>query len=82
MPPHIKDCPSKFVDNGEWRDRADLNGPLMRLAFPDVHIVKSDVWRDWIKTGGTIVFERSVTVNRVSAHKSYVYSYRITRTGG
>ncbi|TEB37366.1 hypothetical protein FA13DRAFT_1726446 [Coprinellus micaceus] len=63
-----------FVDNGEWRDRADLNGPLMRLAFPDVHIVKSDVWGDWIKTGGTIVFERSVTVNRVSAHKSSLAS--------
>ena len=70
------------MDNDEWRDKADLNGPLMRLAFPDVHIAKSDVWRDWIRTGGTIVFERSVIVNRVSAHKSYAYFYRLLNRVG
>ncbi|KAJ3523232.1 hypothetical protein NMY22_g11535 [Coprinellus aureogranulatus] len=59
-----------FVDNDEWRDRAGLNGPIMHLAFPDAHIAKSDIWQDWVKTGGTLVFERSVTMNRVSAHKS------------
>lgn len=60
----------KFVDNDDWRDRADINGPFMRLAFPDASMEKGDVWRDWIKVGGTHVFERAVTVNRVSAHKS------------
>lgn len=61
---------AKFVDNDDWRDRADINGPFMRLAFPDASMEKGDVWRDWIKVGGTHVFERAVIINRVSAHKS------------
>ncbi|KAJ3538606.1 hypothetical protein NMY22_g5094 [Coprinellus aureogranulatus] len=59
-----------FVDGEVWRDKARLNGPLLRLAFPDMSIEKSEIWQDWIRSDTTLVFERSVTVNRYAAHKS------------
>jgi len=61
----------KFVDHDSgWRDRAGLNGPFLRLAFPNAAIEKADLWRDWIKIGTTQVFERAIIVNRRSAHRS------------
>ncbi|KAF6746026.1 hypothetical protein DFP72DRAFT_924003 [Ephemerocybe angulata] len=60
-----------FIDReDEWRDKAGLNAPLMRLAFPSASIEKSEIWKDWIKSGNTLVFERSMVINRRAAHKS------------
>ncbi|KAJ2914186.1 hypothetical protein MD484_g6237, partial [Candolleomyces efflorescens] len=37
-----------FVDSdSEWRDKAALNGPLMRLAFPGCTIEQAGQWKDW-----------------------------------
>ncbi|KAF9458149.1 hypothetical protein BDZ94DRAFT_1174146 [Collybia nuda] len=57
-----------FSHNGEWRDRAGVNGPLMRAAFPHTSIEQSEYWEDLIKLNITVVFERVVLVNRHAAH--------------
>jgi hypothetical protein len=61
--------------DAEWRDKAALNGPLMRLAFPGCTLEHAWQWKDWKRSGMTFVFERAMVVNRNSAHKSYVYSF-------
>lgn len=53
-----------------WRDPAGINGPFMRLAFPRASINKADLWKDWVKMGTTMAFERSMIINRRAAHKS------------
>ncbi|KAJ2925006.1 hypothetical protein H1R20_g12078, partial [Candolleomyces eurysporus] len=67
--------PSRWVmpfvdDDSGWRDKAEISGPLMRLAFPGSTMEQAGQWKDWKKSGTTVVFERSMIVNRVSAHKS------------
>ncbi|KAJ7135780.1 hypothetical protein C8R44DRAFT_388680 [Mycena epipterygia] len=58
-----------FIKNGAWRDRAGVDGPLMRAAFPDAAIEQAGYWKDLAKLGTTAVFERIVLVSRKSAHK-------------
>ncbi|KAF9477284.1 hypothetical protein BDN70DRAFT_862117 [Pholiota conissans] len=57
------------VDN-TWRDRAGVDGPLMRAAWPDAAIERSDFWTDLIKLNQTFVFERAMVISRASAHRS------------
>ncbi|KAJ7152671.1 hypothetical protein C8R43DRAFT_923814 [Mycena crocata] len=58
-----------FIENEEWRDRAGMDGPLMRAAFPAAAIEQSWYWKDLMKLGTTVVFDRIMLVNRYSAHK-------------
>ncbi|KAJ7129079.1 hypothetical protein C8R46DRAFT_1363306 [Mycena filopes] len=58
-----------FIENEEWRDKAGVDGPLMRAAFPAAAIEQSAYWKDLVKLGTTIVFERIILVNRDRAHK-------------
>ncbi|TFK41786.1 hypothetical protein BDQ12DRAFT_663800 [Crucibulum laeve] len=65
--------PSRFilpaVDRGTWRDRAGVDGPLMRAAFPRASIEVSDYWADLRKLNTTVVFDRALIVSRDAAHK-------------
>ncbi|TFK25332.1 hypothetical protein FA15DRAFT_668559 [Coprinopsis marcescibilis] len=65
--------PSRFllpaVESGEWRDKAGLNGPLMRAAFPGIPIEKADYWADLAKLDTTVSFERAMVINRHNSHK-------------
>ncbi|EAU82121.2 hypothetical protein CC1G_09580 [Coprinopsis cinerea okayama7 len=65
--------PTRFVmpavSGAEWRDRAGIIGPTMRAAFPQASIEKADYWNDLIKLDTTVVFERSMIINRDKAHK-------------
>ncbi|RXW21580.1 hypothetical protein EST38_g4287 [Candolleomyces aberdarensis] len=79
--------PSRWVmplvgDDSGWRDKAGISGPLMRLAFPGSTMEQAGQWRDWKKSGTSIVFERSMIVNRVSAHKSPLVSTRYKMISG
>ncbi|KAF7350300.1 hypothetical protein MVEN_01334100 [Mycena venus] len=58
-----------FVSNEEWRDKAGIDGPLMRAAFPGAAIEQAGYWNDLKKVGTTVVFERVMLVNRSAAHK-------------
>ncbi|KAJ6484476.1 hypothetical protein C8R47DRAFT_555808 [Mycena vitilis] len=58
-----------FVGTDEWRDRAGVDGPLMRAAFPGASIEGAGYWRDHAVLGTTVVFEQVVLVNRHAAHK-------------
>ncbi|KAJ7041560.1 hypothetical protein C8F04DRAFT_1079244 [Mycena alexandri] len=58
-----------FIHNEEWRDKAGVDGPLMRAAFPAAAIEESGYWKDLAKLGTTVVFERIILVNRDRAHK-------------
>ncbi|KAF9071796.1 hypothetical protein BDP27DRAFT_1446017 [Rhodocollybia butyracea] len=65
--------PSRFllplVDAGQWRDRADINGPLLRVMHPSVSIETSDQWNDFIELDKTVAFKRVGIVNRIAAHR-------------
>ncbi|KAF9071833.1 hypothetical protein BDP27DRAFT_1321455 [Rhodocollybia butyracea] len=65
--------PSRFmlpvVEEGQWRDRADINGPLLRAMNPSVSIETSGQWNDFIKLNRTIAFKRVGIVNRAAAHR-------------
>ncbi|KXN82750.1 hypothetical protein AN958_02189 [Leucoagaricus sp. SymC.cos] len=65
-------APDRFllplVTDGKWRDKAGVNGPLMRAAFLRAPIEERDQWLDLIKLNSTIVFERAMIVNRRAAH--------------
>ncbi|KAF8632688.1 hypothetical protein AX15_001741 [Amanita polypyramis BW_CC] len=57
-----------FSANGAWRDRAGVNGPLMRAAFPSAGLEESDYWSDLKALGSTAVFDRLMIVDRGAAH--------------
>ncbi|KAF8628045.1 hypothetical protein AX17_006049 [Amanita inopinata Kibby_2008] len=57
-----------FSEDGAWRDRAGVNGPLMRAAFPSASIEVSDYWSDLQKLDSAVVFDRLMLVNRQAAH--------------
>ncbi|KAJ6476926.1 hypothetical protein C8R45DRAFT_1008269 [Mycena sanguinolenta] len=58
-----------FISNDKWRDKAGMDGPLMRAAFPDAAIEQAGYWDDLRKLGKTVVFSRVMLVNRSAAHK-------------
>ncbi|KAJ7362225.1 hypothetical protein DFH08DRAFT_766748 [Mycena albidolilacea] len=72
-PPRFLPFPRRFIlpfiSNEEWRDRAGIDGPLMRAAFPGMAIEQAAYWDDLKKVGTTVVFERVMLVNRRAAHK-------------
>ncbi|KAK2465104.1 hypothetical protein APHAL10511_002912 [Amanita phalloides] len=57
-----------FSENGGWRDRPGVDGPLMRAAFPSASLEGSKYWTDLKDLGSTMVFDRLVLVNRHAAH--------------
>ncbi|KAH6908790.1 hypothetical protein BKA70DRAFT_252565 [Coprinopsis sp. MPI-PUGE-AT-0042] len=59
----------QFVNANEWRDKADVNGPLMRATFPQASIERADYWSDLKKLNTTFVFERVIVTNRYVAHQ-------------
>ncbi|KIK62619.1 hypothetical protein GYMLUDRAFT_164784 [Collybiopsis luxurians FD-317 M1] len=58
-----------FVAPGTWRDRAGVNGPLMRAANPAISIESSGLWNDMIALDETIVFTRVGLISRETAHR-------------
>ncbi|KIK70046.1 hypothetical protein GYMLUDRAFT_150961 [Collybiopsis luxurians FD-317 M1] len=58
-----------FVTDNTWRDRAGVNGPLMRAANPAVSIETSSLWKDLIDLDETVVFTRAALINRPAAHR-------------
>ncbi|KAF7300528.1 hypothetical protein HMN09_00937300 [Mycena chlorophos] len=58
-----------FVPSELWRDKPDVDGPLMRAAFPGASIETATYWNDFKRLGTTVLFERVVLVSRSSAHK-------------
>ncbi|KAF8150528.1 hypothetical protein K438DRAFT_1865559, partial [Mycena galopus ATCC 62051] len=67
-PPKHLPLPRRFIL--PFMDRGDLagtHGQLMRAAFPDATIERSDYWDDLKKTDTTVVFERVMLVNRHAA---------------
>ncbi|KAK1225030.1 hypothetical protein PQX77_012029 [Marasmius sp. AFHP31] len=58
-----------FVEETGWRDRASMNGPLMRATFPGVAVETGHYWQDLIELDMTYVFSRVLVVNREAAHK-------------
>ncbi|KXN82749.1 hypothetical protein AN958_02188 [Leucoagaricus sp. SymC.cos] len=57
-----------LVEEGKWRDKAGVDGPLMHAAFPRASFDERDHWLDLIKLNLTFVFERALIVNREAAH--------------
>jgi protein O-GlcNAc transferase len=57
------------VENSKWRDRAGVNGPLMRGAFPHSSIEEATHWQDLIKVNSTFVFDRAMIIHRGTAHR-------------
>ncbi|KAJ7274863.1 hypothetical protein C8J57DRAFT_1177726 [Mycena rebaudengoi] len=57
-----------FIENDEWRDKAGVDGALMRAAFPMAAIEQAAYWKDLMRLGTTVVFERIVLVSRYTAH--------------
>ncbi|TFK41769.1 hypothetical protein BDQ12DRAFT_395632 [Crucibulum laeve] len=60
--------PSRFIipfyQGNKWRDRADIDGPLMKSAFPSATIESRDYWNDLLKLDITIVFQRAMIISR------------------
>ncbi|KAF8345464.1 hypothetical protein F5887DRAFT_884888 [Amanita rubescens] len=52
----------------EWRDPVNVNGPLLRAAFPSSSVLASDVWNDLLYLGEPVVFQRALVINREAAH--------------
>ncbi|KAG6813923.1 hypothetical protein H0H92_005772 [Tricholoma furcatifolium] len=61
-----------FSIKGQFRDRAGVDGPLMRAAWPSTPIEESDYWDDLMALEATVVFERVMLINRAAAHRQYV----------
>ncbi|RDB18385.1 EGF domain-specific O-linked N-acetylglucosamine transferase [Hypsizygus marmoreus] len=57
------------VQGSEWRDRAGVNAPLMRAAFPFASIEKADYWNDLITLDRTFVFENAMIIGREAARR-------------
>ncbi|KAF7289787.1 hypothetical protein MIND_01352900 [Mycena indigotica] len=55
--------------DSEWRDRAGVDGPLMRAAFPNSLIETAAYWNDLKKLDTTVIFERTIIITRSAAHK-------------
>jgi hypothetical protein len=49
-----------------------VDGALMRAAFPMGAIEQAAYWKDLMRLGTTVVFERIVLVSRYTAHTQYV----------
>lgn len=62
----------QLIPDQSWRDRAGVNGPLMRAAFPTASIERADHWQDLITLNQTFVFERAMIVSRTGAHQRQV----------
>ncbi|KAJ6571535.1 hypothetical protein B0H19DRAFT_988134 [Mycena capillaripes] len=58
-----------FIATDGWRDKAGLDGPFMRAAFPGAPIECAGYWRDLAALGTTVVFERAMVINRAVAHR-------------
>jgi protein O-GlcNAc transferase len=56
-----------MVTDGKWRDKAGIDGPLMRAAFPQAAIEERDQWLDLTRLNSTIVFDRALIINRKAA---------------
>ncbi|KAJ7053354.1 hypothetical protein C8F01DRAFT_996845 [Mycena amicta] len=52
-----------------WRDKAGIDGPILRGTFPGASIETESYWKDLKTLGTCVVFERVVLVNRAAAHK-------------
>lgn len=59
----------QVIDKDEWKDRAGIDAPLMRAAFPNASIETSNYWQNLIRLNTTIVFERAMLVSRSAAHR-------------
>lgn len=59
----------QYISGNEWRDRAGVDGPLMRASFPNAPIQRADYWDDLITLNKTIIFERAMIVSRPAAHR-------------
>ncbi|KAF5324083.1 hypothetical protein D9619_011227 [Psilocybe cf. subviscida] len=66
--------PARFllpnIHDHSWRDRAGVDGPLMRAAWPNTPIERGDFWNDTAALNQTFVFERAMIISRPAAHKS------------
>ncbi|KAF8886772.1 hypothetical protein BD779DRAFT_606449 [Infundibulicybe gibba] len=66
--------PARFIlphsGDLEWKDRAGVDGPLMRAAFPSTAIETSSYWGDLQQLNQTFVFQRAMIINRSAAHRS------------
>ncbi|KAF5324356.1 hypothetical protein D9619_011337 [Psilocybe cf. subviscida] len=60
----------KNINDHSWRDRAGVDGPLMRAGWPNTPIERGDFWNDMAALNQTFVFERAMIVSRSAAHKS------------
>lgn len=60
---------SKNIHDNSWRDRAGVDGPLTRAAWPNIPIERADSWADIASLDQTFVFERALIVCRPAAHK-------------
>lgn len=60
------------MEGRTWRDRAGVNGPLMRAGFPSAPIELRDAWEDLITVNQTFTFERALIVSRRAAHRRCV----------
>ncbi|KAF8904591.1 hypothetical protein CPB85DRAFT_1255290 [Mucidula mucida] len=58
-----------FASSSGWRDKPNVDGILMRAAFPDASIECSEFWEDLRAVDRTIKFERLAIINRAAAHR-------------
>ncbi len=63
--------PSQNIVDHSWRDRAGVDGPLMRAGWPDAAIERGDLWEDLVGLNSTFVFERAMVISRTGAHTRY-----------
>ena len=57
------------ADEGQWRDRAGLNGYLFKTLLPSTaHEYRTD-WEERIRTGKTYVFDRVVITDRTAGSR-------------
>ncbi|KAJ7591449.1 hypothetical protein C8J56DRAFT_935606 [Mycena floridula] len=59
-----------FMNGIQWEDKAGLNGPLLRAAFPNIKIEADKFWNELTKSDVTILFDRVMLVSREAAHHS------------
>ncbi|TFK68526.1 hypothetical protein BDN72DRAFT_674442 [Pluteus cervinus] len=58
-----------FTNTSTWGDHANVNSPLMRMAFPGMAMEKASYWKDLQNLNMPVVFERAMLVNRETAHR-------------
>ena len=63
-------APSRIMfpnaDEHQWRDKAEINGYLLKTIWPSLAYEYSTDWDERIATGKTYVFERVVIVDRTA----------------